>query len=89
MLRLEEHSEELPVQLDRIHVNNGTYFLDGRFTEEKDFCLNRLPVNYEGREPEPVKWKRFLSELLETVMWVVSRRWSITVLQGQIWNTGF
>lgn len=65
VLRLEAHSGELPVQMDRIHVNNGTYFLDGRFTEEKDFCLNRLPVNYENREPEPIKWKKFLSELLE------------------------
>lgn len=65
VLRLEAHSEELPIQLDRIHVNNGTLFLDGRFTEKKEFCLNRLPVNYEDREPEPVRWKKFLSELLE------------------------
>ena len=65
VLRLEAHSEELPIQLDRIHVNNGTLFLDGRFTEKKEFCLNRLPVNYENREPEPVRWKKFLSELLE------------------------
>lgn len=65
VLRLEAHSEELPVQMDRIHVNNGTYFLNGKFTEEKEFCLNRLPVNYENREPEPVRWKKLLSELLE------------------------
>ena len=65
VLRLEAHSGELPVQLDRIHVNNGTYFLDGKFTSEKDFCLNRLPVNYENREPTPMRWLKFLSELLE------------------------
>lgn len=65
VLRLEAHSGELPVQLDRIHVKNGTLFLDGRFTEEKEFCLNRLPVNYADRTPEAVRWKQFLSELLE------------------------
>lgn len=65
VLRLEAHSGELPVQLDRIHVNNGTYFLNGEFTGEKDFCQNRLPVNYENREPNPVRWLKFLSELLE------------------------
>lgn len=65
VLRLEAYSEELPTQLDRIHVKNGTYFLDGEFTEEKDFCLNRLPVNYENREYQPVRWLQFLSELLE------------------------
>ena len=27
VLKLEAYSEELPVQMDRIHVNNGTYFL--------------------------------------------------------------
>lgn len=64
VLRLEAHSGELPVQLDRIHVNNGTYFLDGRFTGEKDFCMNRLPINYGNREPNPVRWLQFLSELL-------------------------
>ena len=65
VLRLEAHSEELPIQSDRIHVKNGTLFLDGKFTERKEFCLNRLPVSYEEREPEPVRWKKFLSELLE------------------------
>lgn len=65
VLRLEAHSGELPVQLDRIHVNNGTYFLDGKFIEEKEFCLNRLPVNYENRKPNPIQWLKFLDELLE------------------------
>lgn len=36
VLRLEAYSEELPVQLDRIHVKNGTYFLDGTFSEKKN-----------------------------------------------------
>lgn len=56
VLKLEAYSEELPVQMDRIHVNNGTYFLSGNFTEMKEFCLNRLPVNYEMKEAKPERW---------------------------------
>ena len=65
VLRLEAYSEELPIQMDRIHVKNGTYFLDGRFKEEKEFCLNRLPVTFSNTTPYPEKWLHFLSELLE------------------------
>lgn len=65
VLKLEAYSEELPIQIDRIHVKNGTYYLDGRFTEEKEFCLNRLPVVYTGKSSYPKKWLHFLSELLE------------------------
>ena len=65
VLRLEAHSEELPIQLDRIHVKNGTYFLNGNFSSEKEFCLNRLPVSYEKRNSKPSQWMKFLSELLE------------------------
>lgn len=65
VLRLESYSEEMPVQMDRIHVKNGTYFLDGRFKEEKEFCLNRLPVTFSHIAPYPKKWIHFLSELLE------------------------
>ena len=65
VLRLEAHSEELPIQMDRVHVKNGTYFLDGRFSSDKEFCLNRLPVKYENRISKPEKWLHFLSELLE------------------------
>ena len=43
-LRSECFSPPLPIYHDRIHVANGTLFLDGRFEESKDFCLNRLPV---------------------------------------------
>lgn len=65
VLRLEAYSEELPIQMDRIHVKNGTYFLDGSFTEEKEFCLNRLPVSYTEKSFHPKKWLQFLSDLLE------------------------
>ena len=55
---------ELPLYLDRIHVANGTVFLDGSFSEEKTFCRNRLPVSFDPNAPAPVKWLEFLNQLL-------------------------
>ena len=63
-MRIVARSEPLPVQTDRIHVANGTVFLDGRFTEEKEFCINRLPVRYDRSAPMPETWLRFLGDLL-------------------------
>jgi len=57
--------EDLPIQTDRIHVANGTLYLNGSFTDEKQFCRNRLPVRYDPDSPAPLLWLRFLSELLE------------------------
>ena len=65
VLRVECYCPNLPIRQDRIHVANGTLYLDGRFSEEKDFCRNRLPVAYRPNAPQPVAWLRFLSQLLE------------------------
>ena len=64
-LKLEAYTPELPIQEDRIHVANGTLFLSGAFQAEKEFCRNRLPVNYDPTAPQPVTWLRFLPDLLE------------------------
>ena len=64
-LKLAAYADPLPLQCDRIHVANGTYFLDGTFTEEKEYCSNRLPVSYQTEAPAPEHWLHFLSELLE------------------------
>ena len=64
VLRLECTASSLPIYVDRIHVRNGTYFLNGTFTREKDFCRNRLPVAYNPQAQKPETWLRFLSELL-------------------------
>lgn len=64
VLKLECAARHLPIYLDRIHVSNGTYFLNGKFTEKKTFCRNRLPVAYNPEAPKPETWLRFLSELL-------------------------
>ena len=66
VLRVEAYQPDLPVQTDRIHVANGTLFLDGRFTEEKEYCRNRLPVRYDPNADMPPQWITFLDQLLET-----------------------
>ena len=63
-LRLEAYAPDLPIQRDRIHVANGTLFRDGRFTPEREFCRNRLPVAHNPDAPTPATWLRFLGELL-------------------------
>lgn len=65
MLKLEAYAPSLPIQEDRLHVANGTLFLSGEFTEDKEFCRNRLPVHYHPDAPQPATWLHFLSELLE------------------------
>ena len=62
-LKLAAYADPLPLQCDRIHVANGTYFLDGTFTEEKEYCSNRLLVPYRADAPAPQHWLHFLSEL--------------------------
>lgn len=57
-------SEPPETQSDRIHVANGTYFIDKRFVPDKEYCMNRLPVSYVPEAPKPVRWLQFLNELL-------------------------
>ena len=65
MVKLEAYVPNLPIHEDRLHVANGTLFLNGEFTEHKEFCRNRLPVKYNPDAPQPYAWLHFLSELLE------------------------
>jgi putative DNA primase/helicase len=37
VLKMMCYSAPLPLQTDRIHVANGTYFLDGRYSYKKEF----------------------------------------------------
>ena len=59
------YSPPLPIETDRIHVANGTYFMDGSFTPNKSYCNNRLTVSYNPDAPTPKRWLQFLSELLQ------------------------
>ena len=63
-LKLQAFSPPLPLETDRIHLANGTYYMDGRFTTDKTFCNNRLTVAYNPEAGAPERWLRFLSELL-------------------------
>ena len=64
-IKLQAYSPPLPIETDRIHVANGTYFMDGSFTADKSYCNNRLTVAYNPDAPEPKRWLQFLSELLQ------------------------
>lgn len=64
-IKLQAYSPPLPIETDRIHVANGTYFMDGSFTADKSYCNNRLTVAYNPDAPIPKKWLQFLSELLQ------------------------
>ena len=63
-VKLMAYSDPLPIETDRIHVANGTYFLNGTFTRDKTYCNNRMRVNYNPSAPQPQKWLHFLSDLL-------------------------
>lgn len=65
VIKLQAYSQPFPIETDLIHVANGVYYLDGRFLPVKSFCANRLTVNYNPSAQKPVRWLRFLSELLE------------------------
>ena len=64
-IKLQAYSPPLPIETDRIHVSNGTYFIDGSFTPNKSYCNNRLTVSYNPDAPTPKRWLQFLSELLQ------------------------
>ena len=64
-IKLQAYSPPLSIETDRIHVANGTYFMDGSFTADKNYCNNRLTVAYNPDAPIPQKWLQFLSELLQ------------------------
>lgn len=58
-------SDPIKPTADRIHFQNGTYFLDGTFLPDREWTMNRLPISYEPDSASPDRWKQFLSELLE------------------------
>lgn len=64
-IKLQAYSPPLPIETDRIHVVNGTFFMDGSFSADNSYCNNRLTVTYNPDTPTPRKWLQFLSELLQ------------------------
>lgn len=64
LVRMAAHSSPMPIETDRIHVANGTYYLNGTFKTDKTYCNNRMKVAYNPNAPQPERWLRFLSDLL-------------------------
>ena len=65
LMKLAALVEDFPPEPDRIHLSNGTLFLDGRFVEGKpEIVRNRFPVAYNPNAPKPVLWLQFLDDLL-------------------------
>ena len=65
LMKLAALVEDFPPEADRIHLANGTLFLDGSFTEGKpDIVRCRLPVAYNPDAPTPARWLVFLDGLL-------------------------
>ena len=48
-----------------VQVKNGTWHLDGSFSDFKNIVVNRLPVAYNPDAPRPERWLQFVDELLE------------------------
>ncbi len=64
-VRLHCYQPDFPIHQDRIHVANGTLYLNGQFTEEMEFCRNRLPVQFNRNAKRPDVWLSFLDQLLD------------------------
>ena len=65
LMKLAALMEDFPPETDRIHLANGTLFLDGTFTEGKPEIVRcRLPVAYNPNAPTPARWLAFLDGLL-------------------------
>lgn len=56
---------DLTPQQDRVHLANGTLFVDGTYVEGKsEVVRSRLPIKYNPDAPRPEKWLQFLHDLL-------------------------
>lgn len=58
-------SDPLPIKEDRVHFKNGTYFVNQKFINQKEWTQNRLTINYNKDAPKPERWLTFLDGLLE------------------------
>lgn len=65
VMKLAAYIEDFPPEANKIHLANGTIYIDGTFIPEKpDIVRMRLPVNYNPDTPEASTWLSFLDQLL-------------------------
>lgn len=62
------YCEEPPLDRKHIHFQNGTLKVDDKglftvFSEQKEFCRNRLATNYNFNAPEPKLFLKYLDDL--------------------------
>lgn len=60
--------EDIPPCVNQIHIHNGYFTTDGDglftvFIPHKEFCLNRLNVEYSGKKQEPTMFLKYLNEV--------------------------
>ena len=66
-LKLHCHSAPPEVNPYQIHLLNGIINIDGQFSPEKQFCVNRLQVTFDPALtdlPKPERFLQFINELL-------------------------
>lgn len=64
-IKLAAYSEDLPLDLEHIHMKNGIWCIDGTFDPTVTHCNNRLQAEYHANAPEPTRWLSFLHDLLD------------------------
>ena len=65
VMKLVAYIEDFPPEANKIHLANGTLYIDGSFIPDKsDIVRMRLPVNYNPDAPEATTWQAFLDQLL-------------------------
>lgn len=65
LLKITAHVDDLPPQADRIHLINGTLFLDGSFSPDmNEIVRSRFSIRYNPDAPAPERWLAFLNDLL-------------------------
>ena len=65
LMKITAYTNRLPPQADRIHLANGTLMLDGSFYPQKtEIVRSRFPISYNPNAAPPVRWLRFLNDLL-------------------------
>lgn len=57
---------EIPAPNEQeIHLQNGILKINGSFTKQPVFCLNRLNVSFVTDYKPPAAWRKFLNDLLQ------------------------
>ena len=65
LMKIAAATNDLCPQTDRIHLANGTLFLDGRFEPgQNEIVRARFPIDYMPDAKQPTLWLHFLNGLL-------------------------